>query len=78
MINRDRTNPFPPENGQSLRFKIGDRVIFTNDYGVVFDEFSVTGYYTEGDLYQYGYRYLLDWDCPWFPVKESSLQHYQQ
>jgi hypothetical protein len=29
-------SPFAPENGQPLRFKIGDAVIFTNEYGAQF------------------------------------------
>jgi hypothetical protein len=25
-------------------------------------------------MYANGARYLLDWDCPWFPVAESRLR----
>ena len=32
----DALKPFAPENGQPLRFKIGDAVIYTNEYGAQF------------------------------------------
>src|SRR5579859_5003958 len=72
----DRTKPFAPENGKPLAFKAGDKVIFTNDYGVPF-RLTVTGFYQPGEtdaLYASGYRYMLDSDCYWMPVKERNLQ----
>ena len=30
----DALKPFAPENGQPLRFKIGDAVIYTNEYEI--------------------------------------------
>lgn len=73
----DRDKPFAPENGQPLRFAIGDHVIFTNDYGVEF-EMQVTGFYERPappcGLYARGHRYLVNSSSPWFPVKESSLR----
>ena len=68
--------PFAPENGEPLKFQIGDPVIFTNDYGVTFPQ-RVTGLYppdSKCSLYATGYRYLLDTASYWMPVKESSLQ----
>jgi hypothetical protein len=59
-----------------LLFKAGDPVIYRNDYGVEFLR-RVTGYYQpEGDcpLYARGYRYLLDRDAYWMPVKEENLR----
>ena len=57
-----------------LKFKVGDRVTFTNEFGVVFEGHTVTGFYEEtGLLYQYGRRYYIDTDCYWFPKKESEL-----
>jgi len=64
-----------------LRFKIGDAVTFTNDYGVVFKGRKVTGYFKpeanddgiNSRLYSYGYRYFIDSDAPWMPTKESAL-----
>lgn len=68
--------PFAPENGNALLFKVGDEVIYTNDYGVKF-RFRVTGLYLPDPIdaqYALGGRYLLDWECPWFPVKERNLE----
>lgn len=76
----DRLKPFAPENGQPLRFKIGDEVIYTNNYGVQF-KLRVTGFYKPKGLcglYARGARYLLDMDCYWFPVNESSLRRASQ
>lgn len=73
----DAQKPFAPENGQPLRFGIGDAVIFTNDAGIEFP-LRVTGFYkrpaSPDGMYARGARYLLDWDCPWFPVAESCLR----
>ena len=68
--------PFAPENGQPLRFKIGDAVIYTNEYGVQFRR-RVTGFYRPSGLcghYARGARYLLNSTSPWVPVAESSLR----
>lgn len=68
--------PFAPENGQPLQFTVGDAVIYTNSYGVEFQQ-CVTGFYQPGEgntLYARGYRYLLDTDCYWMPVTETSLR----
>ena len=40
----DALKPFAPENGQPLRFKIGDAVIYANEYGAQFRR-RVTGFY---------------------------------
>jgi len=67
--------PFSPENGTALKFKIGDSVIFTNEYGASFEQ-KVTGFYKPepiNSMYATGHRYLLDWDCPWMPCKENEL-----
>ncbi|MBN0545410.1 hypothetical protein JTM37_36410, partial [Pseudomonas aeruginosa] len=68
--------PFAPENGQPLRFKIGDAVIYTNEYGVQFRR-CVTWFYRPSGLcghYARGARYLLNSTSPWVPVSESSLR----
>lgn len=68
--------PFAPENGQPLKFKVGDPVIFTNDYGVRF-KFRVMGLYQPNpmdSLYARGARYLLDSGAFWFPHTEASLE----
>lgn len=67
--------PFAPENGQALQFNVGDAVVYSNDNGVSFNH-KVTGLYKPNpidSLYATGCRYLLDWDCHWMPVRESSL-----
>ncbi|WP_439709483.1 hypothetical protein, partial [Delftia tsuruhatensis] len=55
----DALKPFAPENGQPLRFKIGDAVIYTNEYGAQF-RCRVTGFYQPtglSGLYARGARY---------------------
>jgi len=72
----DALKPFAPENGQPLRFKIGDAVIYTNEYGVQFRR-RITGFYRPSGLsghYARGARYLLNSTSPWVPVAESRLR----
>jgi len=51
--------------------------IYTNPAGIEFP-LRVTGFYQRPaspcGQYANGARYLLDWDCPWFPVPESRLR----
>lgn len=77
VAQHDTEKPFAPENGEPLKFGVGDIVAFTNEYGVMFRGLRVTGLYKPEapcSLYATGRRYLLDWSSPWFPAKESSLQ----
>jgi hypothetical protein len=68
------TKLFAPENGESLKFSIGQNVIYTNDCGCEF-KLKITGFYVKDDsLYACGSRYLLDWSCPWMPEKEANLR----
>ncbi|HEJ2164923.1 TPA: hypothetical protein SLW49_000617 [Pseudomonas aeruginosa] len=72
----DALKPFAPENGQPLRFKIGDAVIYTNEFGAQFRR-RVTGFYRPtalSGLYARGARYLLNSSSSWMPVSESSLR----
>lgn len=73
----DENKPFAPENGQPLRFAIGDEVIFTNDNGVEF-EMMITGFMTRPEepcgQYATGSRYYVNSCSPWFSVRESSLR----
>lgn len=74
--NHNLQKPFAPENGNELLFNIGDDVVYTNPAGVKFN-FKITGLYQPNHIdshYALGRRYLLDWDCPWFPVEERSLE----
>lgn len=76
VAQHDLEKPFAPENGKPLKFQIGDPVVFTNDNGVTFKH-RIAGFYHPTDpcsLYASGRRYLLDWECPWFPVKEDQLE----
>ena len=72
----DALKPFAPENDQPLRFKIGDAVIYSNEFGVQFRR-RVTGFYRPAGfsgLYARGARYLLNSSSPWMPVSESNLR----
>lgn len=77
MAEHDAHKPFAPENGQPLRFAIGDRVIYTNPAGIEFRR-RITGFFhrpaSPSGLYARGARYLVDSDCHWMPVAESSLR----
>ena len=73
----DATTPFAPENGESLKFNVGDKVTFINDYGCIFEGRIITKIMERTDdesLYCSGRRYYIDSDCPWMPVKESNLR----
>ncbi len=50
--------------------KVGDTVIFTNDYGVKFLH-KVIGFTTPN---KYGRCVYLDFDCYWFAEKPEKLQ----
>lgn len=74
--------PYAPENGEPLKFQPGDRVIYTNLYGVEFT-FTVTSLRSlenlEEDLYYaLGQRYNLDWDSPWISVREDCLRFFPE
>jgi hypothetical protein len=75
VADHDQQKPFAPENGKPLKFAVGQRVVFTNDYGVSF-VLQITRFYsreTDAAMYANGYRYLVDSSSPWFPVREASL-----
>lgn len=72
----DETSPFSPQNGEPLKFKVGDRVTYVNDYGCIFTGKTITKLMERADdesLYCSGHRYYIDSDCPWMPVKEANL-----
>jgi len=72
LASHDLARPFAPENGQPLKFKIGDLVAVR-----ISDEISVVrviGYYQARDgLYARGKRYLLDVETHWVPYSEDQL-----
>jgi hypothetical protein len=59
-------------------FNIGDKVTFTNEYGVVFPGKTVTGIDNQkfGDSTEKRY-FVTPTDCPWFSKKESLLKRVQ-
>lgn len=56
-----------------IDFKAGDRVVFTNDYGVSFVDQTIIAIGKHNDLWKYGHCIYLDKDSYWFPVKPDSL-----
>lgn len=77
IAQHDSEKPYAPENGQPLKFKVGDLVIYTNDNGISFGPFRISALFQPAEpcsLYATGYRYHLDKTAPWMPVRESSLQ----
>jgi hypothetical protein len=51
-------------------FKVGDEVVFTNDYGVKFD-LTIRGFAKE--VHGFGRFVYVFTDAWWFPVEPSSL-----
>lgn len=68
--------PFASENGTSLRFSVGDRVIYKNSARLEFSVRIIGLYLPKSpcSLYALGARYLISSSSPWFPVKESELR----
>lgn len=58
---------FPP---LPCEHKVGDRVTFTNDYGVEFHDKTVTGF---ASTVEHGRFVFLDIDSWWFPVRPKNL-----
>ena len=76
IADHEKNKQFAPENGSEPKFKAGDLIIFTNDFGVSFKR-KVTGLYQPDPIdsfYARGFRYTIDSDSPWYPCKESSLR----
>lgn len=58
------------------KFKVGDKVVFTNDYGVVFPGREITEVvvWCDGDYENDYWRYhVTPTDTPWYPHKEKHL-----
>lgn len=53
------------------KFEVGDRVTFTNDYGVVFEGKTVTE--IEMNPVRGVTYYITPTDTPWFAVNERNL-----
>lgn len=56
-----------------IDLKPGDRVVFTNDFGVSFTDLTVIAIGKHNDLWKYGYCIYLDKESYWFPVKPESV-----
>lgn len=71
-----KEKPFAPENGNELKYKVGDLVWYTNDAGIRWQT-SVTKVLTPADGddlgYALGHRYMLDLKPLHLSYKESSL-----
>jgi hypothetical protein len=55
-------------------FKVGDEVIYTNEYGVVFEGLKVIGFSPIGESYDKERFIHLNTDCYWFPNRAKDLQ----
>jgi hypothetical protein len=61
------------ESPISCNYKVGDSVVYTNFYGVVFHDLKVIGFNTESfDNKKFIY---LDGDSYWMPVAENEIRH---
>jgi len=58
-----------PLNGEP--FAKGDKVTFTNDYGVKFPGLTVIGFSNE--IYDNSGTIYLNYDCYWYPTKPETL-----
>lgn len=56
-----------------IDFKPGDRVVFTNDYGVSFPDMIIIAISKDNDLWKYGHCIYLGNESYWYPVKPESL-----
>lgn len=64
-----RVSPLRASIVPSLRFKIGDAVIYTDEFGVRLHR-RVTRFYRPTEpsgLYACGWRYYIDSSSPWMP-----------
>lgn len=55
-------------------FKVGDRVVFTNDYGVSFPNQKIIAIGKDEDMWKYGHCIYLNKESYWHPVKPESLE----
>jgi hypothetical protein len=71
--------PAPPEahlQANKPKFKINDKVIYTNPQGVCWGEKTIVGYELwTGETYTAHRYYISPTDTPWYPVHEDGLRH---
>lgn len=53
---------------------VGDRVNYTNEFGVEFKNKEVLGFTDSHSLFKHGRCVYLDLDCYWMPQKPDSLK----
>ena len=56
-----------------IDFKVGDKVVFTNDFGVSFTDMKIIAISKYNYLWCYGHCIYLDKESYWYPVKPESL-----
>ena len=56
-----------------IDFKVGDKVVFTNDFGVSFTDLTIIAIGKLHDLWRYGHCIYLDMENYWYPVNPCSL-----
>lgn len=73
---RDRflklTDAMLSESPHPCRFKVGDKVKFTNDHGLEFGPYSVVGFAKPENELKDQFIYI-DYACAWYPVKPEEL-----
>ena len=52
-------------------FHVGQKVMFTNDYGIIFGPYRVQGFDADPIAKRQVY---LDWSSPWFPAEINQLK----
>ena len=56
-----------------IDFKVGDKVVFTNDFGVSFTDLTIIAIGKHNDIWKYGHCIYLDKESYWFPVKPENI-----
>jgi hypothetical protein len=66
-------NHFLLEPPEGCKYKVGDKVTFVNEYGVVFPDLQVIGF-AKPDNYLHGTHFImLDTSSYWFPHAPGEL-----
>lgn len=67
----DKLSLNPPKE---CKFKVGDTVTFTNQYGVSFTGLKVIGF-SDGYMFDEYDKYIhINMDCFWFPLHPDELK----
>lgn len=71
------SNSMVSEPPRPCNFKVGDVVMYTNDYGITFGPFNVIGF-TKPENVLNGRCVHINTDAPWYPVHVEQLTLVQQ